>query len=446
MFQISQLFFYKVVFMAELFVSEMLFTLNLRKRKGFWLRFVCALIMSVGLAFLFPLFGLNNPYYTSFMFFALFACSFALLFFLYDESFISLLFCAVASYSLQHLAYLFYTITCSIFGVDLKTVQSIYLETIEYSYNPTSFGVYFVCYFIVYWAGYILFARRVNKNEKIAIDNLFMLVLSAVLIVSEILVNAVITYESYNDYNVTFIVAGKVAGIVCCLLALSLQFNLALSKSLSEELSRVRLLWRQERRQYEASKVNVELINKKCHDLKYQIRTIGEQRIIETDVINEIESAVSFYDSAVKTGNDALDIIIREKSLQCSSNAITLTCVLNGKELSFIKDTDLYTLFGNALDNAIEAVLKLDEKYRVINITGLKTGDMLSVGITNYYGGEIKFSDGLPLTGKDGGEYHGFGMKSIRDIVEKYGGNLAVSVKDGVFSLNMLFFVGKITE
>ncbi len=140
-----------------------------------------------------------------------------------------------------------------------------------------------------------------------------MLVLSAVLIVSEILVNAVITYESYNDYNVTFYSCGQGRGH-------SLLFARAFSSiQPCAEQKFVRRAFAREAfvasrtqtiRSFESKRRTYQ---QKCHDLKYQIRTIGEQRIIETDVINEIESAVSFYDSAVKTGNDALDIIIREK-------------------------------------------------------------------------------------------------------------------------------------
>lgn len=446
MFEVTQLFFYKVVFVVELMVSELLFSFRLRKRKHYPLRYALSAIAMIGIAFLFPLFGLNSAYYTSFVFLSLFGISFALSFFLYDETATTLLFCAVAAYSLQHLAYLTYTITCNIFGVDLKTIQGIYLETKEYSYNPTSFGVYFVCYSVVYWAGYILFARRISGEGGVPINNVFMLVLSGVLIVSEILVNAVITYESYVDYNVTFIVSGKIAGIVSCLLALSLQFTLSFNKNLEEELDRTRRLSRQERRQYEISKSSIDVINKKCHDLKYQIRTIGKERIVESGVIKEIESAISIYDSAVKTGNAALDTIIREKTLYCNAENISLTCMLNGTDLDFMKETDVYTLFGNALDNAIEAVQKLDEKHRVITVTGSKNENLVSVGIANYCLNPPEFQGGIPKTTKENREYHGFGVRSIRDIVEKYGGNLSITVKDGVFRLDMLFFLSEIAK
>lgn len=444
MFEVTHLFLYKIVFIIELIIAEALFVFNLRRRSNFGLRLAATVAVCVAAACFFPLFGFNNAYYTSFVFFVLFCLTVGGIYFCFDEALITVLFCSIAAYSIQHLAFLAYTLLCTAVGVDLKTTQSIYLEVKEYSYNPISFGVYFVSYSLVYWAGWLIFARRINKKNQPVIDDGFVLFLSLVLVIIEILVNAVITYESYYDFNVTFIIAGKVAGVVCCLLALLLQFNLLTSRKLTDELTSVKKLWRQERRQYAISKSNIELINKKCHDLKYQIREIGEREVVEEGVIQELESAIKIYDSDVKTGNEALDIVIREKALHCATNGISFTCSLDGVSFSFMSDADIYALFGNAFDNAIEAVSKLASEYRVINVAGLRNGGMFSVSIRNYCVPNVTFKGGLPVSTKANDGYHGYGMRSIRDIVEKYGGDFAVTEKDGVFSLSFLFFDGRI--
>ena len=113
--------------------------------------------------------------------------------------------------------------------------------------------------------------------------------------------------------------------------------------------------------------------------------------------------------------------------------------ILTGKD---IREADLYTLFGNAIDNAAEAVMKLPEEKRVISLTTGETGELFSVNIRNFYRGSVSFEGGLPVTTKGDSDYHGFGMKSIKRIVEKYGGDLSVVAGDGVFNLNMLFVAG----
>ena len=51
----------------------------------------------------------------------------------------------------------------------------------------------------------------------------------------------------------------------------------------------------------------------------------------------------------------------------------------------------------------------------------------------------MEFEEGLPRTTKDVSNYHGFGIKSIKYIVEKYAGTVSVSVEQGIFDLKILF-------
>ena len=51
----------------------------------------------------------------------------------------------------------------------------------------------------------------------------------------------------------------------------------------------------------------------------------------------------------------------------------------------------------------------------------------------------VRFLDGLPVTTKADRDYHGYGMRSMRYITEKYGGTLTAQYRDGLFVLNLLF-------
>lgn len=187
----------------------------------------------------------------------------------------------------------------------------------------------------------------------------------------------------------------------------------------------------------EISKENIELINIKCHDIKNQIATLGDR--VPQEEIRELERAVDIYDMAFKTGNEALDVLMVEKLMVCENKNIRLDCMMDGKLLSFMKQSDVYALFGNAVDNAIEAVERIvNEERRYISVRVRMEKGMLVIHFENYYEGEIAFVKGLPQTTKEDKRYHGFGMKSIRMIVEKYQGHFSVGAKDGIFTLNIL--------
>ena len=105
-----------------------------------------------------------------------------------------------------------------------------------------------------------------------------------------------------------------------------------------------------------------------------------------------------------------------------------------------MEPTDLYSFFGNALDNAIEAVERLDDpERRSIGLVVRRTGDMVSVHVENYFDGQVSFDgEGLPQTRKADEANHGFGVRSMRMIAEGLGGSLNCNASGDVFSLDAL--------
>ena len=232
----------------------------------------------------------------------------------------------------------------------------------------------------------------------------------------------------------------NVTNMLCCVLLLGCQFNQLSTNEIRGELDFVKRLWQQEKEQFEVSRDNIDIINIKCHDMRHRIREFAQSKSFSDEEIREIERSISIYDSAVKTGNEALDVILTEKSVDCLNNNIILSCMADGKKLDFMKDSDVYSLFGNALDNAIEAVSRIaDRSKRVIGLKVFVVGELVTVNVKNFYDGELNMgSDGLPKTMKSSDAWHGFGMKSIRLIAEKYDGSLSVKTQDNVFNLNIL--------
>lgn len=226
-----------------------------------------------------------------------------------------------------------------------------------------------------------------------------------------------------------------------CITLLYLQSALFKKSSMRKELETIQLLWHQQKGQYQLSKETIELINHKCHDLKHQvqaIRAVKDEKERET-YLEKIEKSVQIYSAIVRTGNEILDTILTEKSLICENSGIHINCVADGSLLVFMNPVDLYTLFGNALDNAIEAVRKLESKEkRVIDIMLYERQSFLMLQIVNPMCGEVKFEDGLPLTTKAKNGYHGYGMKSMLHTIQKYEGHLTTEVKNGCFYFNVM--------
>lgn len=185
----------------------------------------------------------------------------------------------------------------------------------------------------------------------------------------------------------------------------------------------------------------VDTMNLRMHDLKHQIHRVGQVETVEPEALKDIERTISDYQAMVYTDYPDLDVILTEKSMRCERLEIDFDCNLDGESLSMISTKDMNGLFGNALDNAIEYLQNVkDRENRFIKIYGHDMGGFVKVGIENYCADEIVFGkEGLPVTTKGDGMSHGYGMKSICNIVETYGGHTVIRVEDKLFKLHILF-------
>lgn len=234
--------------------------------------------------------------------------------------------------------------------------------------------------------------------------------------------------------------AWKSFSMVACLLLLAVQFGTLKRNSISAQKQQLENLLYQKQQQYELSRKNMELINIKCHDLKHWFKRIqGLSGSAYEKEAQEMQKALTIYDSMFQTGNQVLDTILTEKKLYCEYNKINMTCIAEGEKLDFLSESEICSLFGNIVDNAVTAVSHLkDEEKRTINILVRTRGNFLSIHEENYFKGELRASaDGFETTKKDK-EHHGFGLKSIRMITENHHGNMSVTAENGVFNINIL--------
>lgn len=99
---------------------------------------------------------------------------------------------------------------------------------------------------------------------------------------------------------------------------------------------------------------------------------------------------------------------------------------------------DIFSLFGNILDNAIECESLQPPEMRFIHLSVRTVNRMLTIHAENHFEDSLQFKDGLPLTTKADKDSHGYGMMSVRHIVEKYNGSFSISTQDKLFQIDII--------
>lgn len=192
---------------------------------------------------------------------------------------------------------------------------------------------------------------------------------------------------------------------------------------------------------YRKSSESIDIVNRKYHDLKHQIAVLRAEEDSEKRMafLDEMESEIKVYEAQNKTGNSVVDTILTGKSITCQKHNIELTCVVDGKLLNFMHVMDICTILGNALDNAIECEIQIEEQEkRLIHVEVLSKKDFIVLRFENYFEGNLKFEDSLPTTTKANKQYHGYGIKSIKYTAQKYNGWVTINKHGNWFELNVV--------
>ena len=192
---------------------------------------------------------------------------------------------------------------------------------------------------------------------------------------------------------------------------------------------------------YQLSKESMDMVNQKYHDLKHQITLLKAEADSGKSVqyLEKMEQEIKVYETQNKTGNQVLDAVLTNKALLCQKEGIELKFMIDGALLAFMEDMDISALFGNMLDNAIESVCRQkNQEKRLIGLYVTREKQFLRIRTENYCEEKLEFRNGLPVTTKADKHLHGYGMKSIRTIVEKYGGSAVASQKNNWFELKIL--------
>ena len=400
-----------------------MFMLPAQKSQRFYLRFLLGALATIGAAFWINgslgedgIAKLSYGYWLGYIMVCV-----AFVWICLDISFKEAIYCAICACAMQHVAY------------DMVIIYQVA--------GGGSSLVQIAIYILIYAIFYQTFARKLPKRGSFPVrkSSLAPMVTLVVLVwmLSTLEISGKPGFEAGIGNQIIF----RVLDAVCCLYVLWVQIYEKEKLELQRELDGINNMWKQQKRQYEVTEEMIDNINRKCHDLKHQIRALRQMTDEEQkqEYFNEIENDIMLYDTALRTGNKALDVVLMDKGLFCKNHDIQWTCMADGEKLDFMKLEDIYAIFGNALDNAIAAVGKLqDREKRVISTKMITQNNIMVIQVRNYYNAELDFEGGLPLTTQNESQGHGFGMKSIRYTAEKYNGTISVRAEDDIFTLQIL--------
>lgn len=206
------------------------------------------------------------------------------------------------------------------------------------------------------------------------------------------------------------------------------------------EQEKLDLILLEREKQYKIRYQNIEEVNKTAHDLKRKLRAIELVNSKESEVaIKEINNSLSKYDANIETDNALINTILNEKSEYCINHNIKFSTIPDVSCLFFISPIDIYTLLDNLLSNAIEAVEKItDKEKRCITFTISKEKNIVCILTKNYFNGELLIEDNTIKTTKTDGGIHGYGVKSIKALTEKYNGTMTINHDNNIFTTIIL--------
>lgn len=213
------------------------------------------------------------------------------------------------------------------------------------------------------------------------------------------------------------------------------------SSHIQRELETIQTILNSQYEQYKQAQRAVDMINYRYHDLKNHIialRTDGNDSQ-RHEYLDKLENEIRDYEAMNKTGNQVLDTLLTSKNLRCMQHKINMTSVIDGSLFDSMDVMDICSIFGNALDNAIECEVQIkDYEKRMIHVDAFSEKSFLIIRFENYYEGNIHFEKGLPVTSKKEKSLHGYGLKSLRYTVHKYKGEVQIDTRDNWFSLRIL--------
>lgn len=183
------------------------------------------------------------------------------------------------------------------------------------------------------------------------------------------------------------------------------------------------------------------------HDIKNHLLTISDfiksdkckqaEEYIHSIVGEQLESHNTFSD----TGNIAIDSVINFKLNEALNKDIMVEANIEVPDNLLLDPSDITAIVGNLTDNAITATQNLEKNERKIIVNIYYDKGRLFISIENTFDGKLIKKNGKLETRKYDKEYHGYGLKNVQKIMEKYNGYIEYDNNGGLFTVTAMMYI-----
>ena len=250
-------------------------------------------------------------------------------------------------------------------------------------------------------------------------------------------------YELNNTYYNTFATVSAVGMTFCTVLVLYLYERQAEQSAQLRRREQYERHLKSQVKHLDEILLKQEELRRVRHDMNNQLVAI-QGYFHEGDIaggeayVTSLLQNLQTPSSRIRTGNSALDAILSTKKALAESKGITVDMEVQISDQLPLEPVDVCVIFGNALDNAIEACDRITQGEKKINLVLVQREGKLLCHLANT--APINSSKDFSITSKSDKKNHGFGLVNLRESLEKYDCEPTITYKDGQFSLKFVVY------
>ena len=140
----------------------------------------------------------------------------------------------------------------------------------------------------------------------------------------------------------------------------------------------------------------------------------------------------------INTNNPVLNAVLNVEMEKAKKNGISFRTEINDEMIEFKNNTDLISLIGNMCDNAIEYLSSCSDSIKYMELSIARHNDYFIISCKNKIDSSILADNPDLITSKTDKAKHGKGLLIIKDVVNKYNGNVSFQETSGCFIINVI--------
>lgn len=335
--------------------------------------------------------------------------------------------------------FLFFLVSDLISGNLLASIWGIPLNQLIYLDDPLTglrFALYSHLFMLLLFAIFILLSYRIPQDTPptywVIIDAVSIIALTLTICVMDA---SPLLQQVVPAYTIALCAA---AFFALYFLSLYLFYRACLTWKIQKQYTVVELANHDLTLEIQKTQASLAAVRKVQHDYKNHILNIASSLHA-----NEIESARSYCDTLLKNveqvpsvqycSNAMVNSVMNAKYPEMVRNQIRCSIQIGNIQETAIKNVDLVSLLSNLIDNAIEASVQLPPKDRMISVRIQPYKQYWMFLVTNRFDGKAKYHKGNLVSKKPDAQRHGFGLRIVREIVQKYNGFFDSTIKGNIF-------------